>query len=151
MGSSGSSSSSTRETSLSIEQAKILKSRQADYEKYFLPELLDMLNETKTDSFQNVARDTQQAQIAKSYQASADKLSQQMAQRGLSGSGVESLALSRMGSDRAYATSELAQKAKMANEQKRMNLLQMGGTLSPQPTTAAPLSQSSKQSSFSLL
>ena len=147
MGSSGG-GTTTQETSLSRQQAKILSSREDQYQNYFFPELIKELEGSGSQAFENTLRNTQQGQISQTYQASSSALQKQLAQRGLSGSGVEAASLAQLSGERSKATSELAEKARLSNDQKRMNLLQMGGSLSPQPTTAAPYTQETEKSKF---
>lgn len=139
-GSSGGSTTTQKETELSKQQAAILKQREAQYQKYIFPELLQELEESdqETVSLPQLRQQTQA--VNRASQQAESSLSQDIAQRGLSGSGVEVQALGALQQGRTSALADAYYNAQQAQEQKKINLLQMGGAMSPTPTTAAPLS-----------
>ena len=147
--------SRTVETQLSRAQTRILETRERQYQASFLPALLGELEATRDVG--RVARGAQPAarDVQRSFQAGQRQLSQAVAQRGLQGSGFEAVGLAGLQQARASALSDALFRSRRAEEQRRAQLIQMGGALSPTPTTAAPMGQRQAQSSggfrFSLM
>jgi hypothetical protein len=141
------SESKTRETELSREQARILRIRQEQYEQYFFPEIV---RELQSSSDTAALARPQVEDIGLSQQVATKQFESQMARRGLAGSGVEAAGLSNIQEAGMQARSGALQSALMQGRQQRMSALQMGLSGSPTPTTAAPLGQESKASSFKL-
>jgi len=140
----GSSSSKTTETQLSRQQAEILKEREAQYQEYFFPQLIGAFKELEQGGMSpQVAKATEQAGSA--FQGAQNAFEKAIARRGLYASGVESRGLAQLGAARASALSNIYQQAEGDRFARRNQLLQMGGSLSPTPTTAAPMGQNSSR------
>ena len=142
--SSGTTTSTQKETQLSKEQAVILKQREAQYQKYIFPELIQELEEVDLKTTDLPSQQAQTQAISRASQQAGSRLQSDIAQRGLSGTGVEVQALGALQQTRQSALSDAYYNAQQAQDQKKMNLLQMGGAFSPTPTTAAPLSSHSQ-------
>jgi hypothetical protein len=135
--------STQKETQLSIQQAEILKQREAQYQQYIFPELIKELEEVDLKTTDLPSQRAQTQAINRASEQAGSKLQSDIAQRGLSGSGVEVQALGALQSTRQSALSDAYYNAQQAQDQKKMQLLQMGGSFSPTPTTSAPLSNQS--------
>ena len=140
------SQSSTFDTALSKEQAAILKQREEQYQKYFFPELVKNLQEVSKETAltptlqSNVQAVNQQAGSAKV------QFTQDMAQRGLSGSGTEAQGLAALSNSKSNLLANAYYQAQQANQAQKNNALQLALAASPTPTTAAPLGQISQSS-----
>lgn len=140
------SQSSTYETALSKEQAAILKQREEQYQKYFFPELVKNLQEVSKETAltptlqSNVQAVNQQAGSAKV------QFTQDMAKRGLSGSGTETQGLAALSNSKSNLLANAYYQAQQANQAQRNNALQLALAASPTPTTASPLGQISQSS-----
>lgn len=140
------SQSSTYETALSKEQAAILKQREEQYQKYFFPELVKNLQEVSKETAltptlqSNVQAVNQQAGSAKV------QFTQDMAKRGLSGSGTEAQGLAALSNSKSNLLANAYYQAQQANQAQRNNALQLALAASPTPTTASPLGQISQSS-----
>lgn len=139
-------SSGERETALSKEQAKIVKSREALFNRYIWPELRADIQATSGEG--QVAQWAQPgvADVNRSFQSAQRGMERSVAQRGLVGSGFEAAGVSGLQQARAGALADAFSKARMANKEERMKLLQMGGAFAPTPTQAAPTLSSSRAS-----
>ncbi len=146
-GQSAGSSSYSTETKLSKEQAKILQKREEQYQEYFFPELIDALEETKGDTIKTSMMANQAKSINTQHQQAKQSFAQMIAQRGLDGSGVESQGMLALERGKSSALSDAYYNSETANRSQRMQVLQMGGSMSPTPTTAAPMGQSGSSSS----
>jgi hypothetical protein len=135
--------SSSSESALTKQQGRILAQREQQYQQYFFPELQGMISEAKTGANQTMQRAILTPQVNQAYEAGMQKVNQAMAQRGLMGSGIETMANVDMGRRRAMDLNTLSQQAVLTNDQKRMNLIQLGLGMSPQTTTATPMTQKS--------
>jgi hypothetical protein len=136
----------TSESSLTIQQGEILRQREKQYQEYFFPELQSMMNESKSNATAMAQRSIMTPQVNQAYEAGMQQVNKAMAQRGLIGSGIDTMANIDMGRRRAMDLNTLSQQAALTNDQKRMNLIQLGVGLAPQTTTATPMEQ--KNSSF---
>ena len=140
------SQSSTFDTALSKEQAAILKQREEQYQKYFFPELVKNLQDVSKETAltptlqSNVQAVNQQAGSAKV------QFTQDMAQRGLSGSGTEAQGLAALSNSKSNLLANAYYQAQQANQAQKNNALQLALAASPTPTTAAPLGQISQSS-----
>ncbi len=147
-GSRSSDRSSTRETTLSKQQASILKQREAQYQSVFFPELVSQLEQTKSDELGRNPRVAQATgDVGKAYQASQKQFQTAAAQRGLKGSGFEVLGLAALEGARSSKLADVMAAARAENKQTQLGLLQMGGSLSPTPTQAAPMGETRSQRS----
>jgi len=149
MSSGGSKQQSTteqKETQLSIQQAEVVKQRQADYEEFFKPEILEELREADlaTTDQPTLRRNVEATNLAADQAES--KMTSSIAQRGLEGSGAEIQGLAALGGARQNALSRDFFAAQEAAKNRKDMILQMGAGLSPQPTTAAPLATASSSS-----
>lgn len=140
------SQSSTFDTALSKEQAAILKQREEQYQKYFFPELVKNLQEVSKETAltptlqSNVQAVNQQAGSAKV------QFTQDMAKRGLSGSGTETQGLAALSNSKSNLLANAYYQAQQANQAQKNNALQLALAASPTPTTAAPLGQTTQSS-----
>ena len=142
-GSSGSMSSSAPvATRLSRIQADILEKREAQYQEYFFPELISQLEESKRAGDNALFAKTARGIESSSKTASA-ALSQSMAKRGIQNSGMAAAGELSIEQAKGASMAEAYFNSLLANKEKTMQLLQMGGSLSPTPTTAAPYGQDS--------
>jgi hypothetical protein len=139
----GNQKSSTSDTALSNEQAAILRQREQQYQKFFFPELMREMNDANNPAGNSMFAQQAVQSTNQAFQGANQQFQQQAAQRGLAGSGVEIQGLASLNSARARSIGDAMAQAEMARQQKKGQLLQMGGSLSPQPTTAAPLNQQS--------
>lgn len=156
-----------QETALSKEQAKILKSREKFFQDFSLPALtaffeeaqnFELSDEIRTPSFTDLLRGNA-AEINQQFSFSQEQLGVGLAQRGLSGSGIEASSLAQLSAGREEALRGAASQAIQTqtasqNEsiqiQNQNRLAELGvrqGALSnllslaPSPTTAAPTGQ----------
>ena len=151
MGSGGgqqsSQSSTQQESELAKEQSKILKQREAQYQQEIFPRFLEQLKAlegptAQTNIFQQSAKG-----INTAFDASKSQFSGDMAKRGLSGSGVEGMGMASMLNAKSSALGNAYGQSAIQKQQQMMQALQMGGTLSPTPTQAAPVLTDSHGSS----
>lgn len=148
MGGGGSQSSSgVQDTALSTQQAKILKQREEQYQEHFFPEMLNMLAESKDESTTGAMMAPQASAINQSANAAKREFSTAAAQRGISGSGVELQGLAGINNASRSMLADAYYQSKQAQIQQRNTIMQMAGAMSPTPTTAAPVGQSSSSSS----
>jgi hypothetical protein len=140
--------SSSRESALSKQQASIVAQREAQFQRFFFPELLSELQGAGGPGRVSQLAESGVGDVNRSFQSGQRQLDQSFAQRGLTGSGLEAQALTSLNRARSSSLSNVMHQARMAETQRRGQLLQMGGALAPTPTTAAPLltDQSSKTS-----
>jgi len=144
----GKSRGRTRDTALSKEQASILKGREAQYQQYFFPVLLDEIRQTEGTGRTAQLAQTGLANVNKAYQGAQRDVAKSLAQRELTG-GFQGTALAGLETARANAAAQTVNQAYNQNKQMRQGLLQVAMGASPQPTTAAPLHSSQKQRSWS--
>jgi len=143
------SGSSSSETTLTKEQGKLLKEREKQYQAYFFPRLVGMLEEAESGKLDpGVAQAA--AGTERAFRGAQTALDRSIAQRGLQDSGVGVLGQAQLFGTKASALSNLYQTAASDQFNKRAQLLQMGGSLAPTPTTATPMKQQSSASGFSL-
>ena len=140
------SSSSTHETPLSREQAAILKKREEQYQEIFYPELKAMLKDVRGDTLTTSAMAAQTKGINQSSKSSKNVFAKAMAQRGISGSGVEAQGLAAIEGAKTNSLANAFYQAQQANTNQANTLMQLGMGMSPKPTTAAPLGSSSESS-----
>jgi hypothetical protein len=146
----GSQESSSGDTALSRAQAEILKAREEQYQAYFFPELLSQMEQNRSPGAVTPTLAAGRKALDSAAGSAKSQLTQSLNQRGLAGSGVETQGLVALESSKMSALADMAAKAEQERRNRALNLLQMGGSLSPSPTQAAPLSQESKGWSFSL-
>lgn len=142
------SSSETKDTALSLAQTEILKKREAQYQEYFFPELINGIKDANNNTAKTAMMSQMSSQINQQSGQIKNSFAQSMAQRGLAGSGVEAQGLSSIERARGGMFSDAFFKAQLAQQEQKNNLLQMGGALSPRPTTAAPMGQESQSSGW---
>ena len=147
--SSSSSRSSTVETALSKKQAEILGNRESLFRNTMLPELKDMLAESKKPTIKSNIFAQHAATINNASLGASKSFSTQMARRGLSGSGVEAQGLAGLEHGRVSSLSSAYAKAAAAQQDQRNKVVTMGLNMSPRATTAAPMGQVSKSSAVS--
>jgi hypothetical protein len=135
----GFSESGLAETSLSKEQAEVLKVREAQYQEYFFPEIIAQLDEAKLKNadiplFAKTARG-----IEAGANTSRGQLSKSMAKRGITDGGMAASGELSIEQGKGAAMADAYFNAQLAQKQQIMSVLQMGGAMSPTPTTAAPI------------
>lgn len=141
-----SSSSSTTETKLSRAQADVLKTREAQYQQYFFPELLKGVQESASGANESSMMQGQARAINQQAGGAKQQFAQAMAQRGLSGSGVEAQGLSSIGNARGQMLADAYYNVQQANKDRGIQYTQLALNMSPTPTTAAPMGQHSSSS-----
>jgi hypothetical protein len=140
MGTSGKSASTPTETKLSRTQADILQNREQLFQRFVWPELRGELQASGAQGGQASPFQRQAAMgVNAGFQNAERQVSRSLAQRGLTGSGVEAGALSGMQNARTMALSDAMLKAQLAQRDDRLKLMQMAGAMSPQPTSATPM------------
>ena len=146
MGSVGvqSSSSGTKESRLSNMQADILQQRQDQYNEYFFPEMLNALNDASGDTITNSLMTGNAAGINQQTNAAKRQLLINTGQRGISGSGAELSALANIENAKGSMLSDAYNKSKLAQIAQKNTVLQMGGAMSPTPTSSAQYHQQSE-------
>ena len=144
-----SSSGGTSESALSKAQTEILRSRQAEFENWFLPELKSSIAETNINSDQSKAKMALMGNnINTSFDTAQKQTNQMLAQQGLLGQGGGVAAALQAKNDRARS-SALAQayyNTLADNQRAKQNLLQVGASLMPSTTTSAQYHQSQSSS-----
>lgn len=144
-GTKGSSASQTTETAMSREQTAILKQRQDQFNQFFFPELVSELQATNVQGRTTVAAQQGARDVNRAAQSATRDFRQGMAQRGLANSGVATLGEAELGRARSSALADAMYRAREANTARRMQLIQMGGSMAPTPTSAAGFGQVSTQ------
>ena len=145
-----SSSSSSRETSLTRAQADVVRRREGQYQSVFFPELVAELtaagDSASTSQYGRAARQ----RVGSAYASGKRQLSQSLEQRGLADSGIGAMSLQSLEMARSNALADALSQAEEQRRARKMQLLQMGGSLSPTPTTAAPMAQQASGSGFNV-
>jgi hypothetical protein len=153
MGSTGSSNSSSsgksKETQLSLEQAAILKSRESQYQQFFFPEMVSELKKTNDPAEQLNSLQPQIKAINTGYLGAKSQLNADLQRRGIADSGIAVQGTTALQQARVSSLSEAYAKASAEQQAKKLQLLQMGGSMSPTPTSAAPLGSTQKSESGS--
>lgn len=152
MGSAGyqTSSSSTHETKLSKQQAEILKQREAQYQQYFFPKLVEGLQQATNGTNESNLMQGQSRAIGQQTTGAKQQFSQSMAQRGLAGTGVEAQGLASISNTKSQLLADAYSNVQQANQDRALQYIQIATGMSPTPTTAAPLGQSSSSSGFNV-
>ena len=142
-----SSMSSTTESSLLKEQAKILRSRQQDYENWYLPEIKKTLEEFDPRSASGKAQMNLNAQeINNSFNSAQKQTNQMLAQQNLLGSGAGTALTAANNRAKASALADAYTSQMASASERRGNLLSNMATLMPSTTNAAPTLSSSSSS-----
>ncbi len=136
------SSSETRESDLSKAQSKILQEREKQFQSIFFPELQKALKAFTGPTAETDLGVATTQSLQRGFKTGEEQFGKAMAQRGLRGSGSETLGLANMASARSSALADAMLNAKLSNQSRLLQILQMGGALAPTPTTAAPIGQS---------
>jgi len=149
MGGKGSSSKTT-ETLLSKQQAAILANAQDQWMEVWFPELTDELNSMKGragtggqwigSEFVHGELDNFDRQQA----ASQGQLDRNLAQRGVTGSGVGSILRQRGSMERGAQRSSVLGGALAAQRAHKMQIMNLGISRTPTPTSAAPMGRTDK-------
>lgn len=145
-GEKSSSHSSTSESALSQEQLKILRTREQQYNDWFFPELKKATAETDLNSSVGAARFSQMTgDINKSFASSEKQLTQGLSQQGMLGgpSGVQAALRAKNQRARASALATAYYDTLQDQQGKKANLLQLGASMMPTPTTSAQYHQNS--------
>jgi hypothetical protein len=140
MGATGASKSSgkEKESKLSLQQAEILKQRESQYQQFFFPELTKALQEASSQQTAVDALKPQVQGINTAYQTAQTQLGRDLARRGIADSGVAAQGAQYLQQARASSLAEAYGKAEEARKARQLQVLQMGGAMSPAPTSAAP-------------
>lgn len=146
MGSTGASSSkgSSRESQLSQEQAKILQSREAQYQALIFPELRQAITDANSPAEQSRTAQPVVSAVNSAYTGARTAMNQDLARRGIADSGMAAQGAMSLQQARVSTLADAYAKAIEAQRQSRVQLMQMGGSLSPQPTSAAPMQSTEK-------
>lgn len=139
------SSSGTRESTLSRRQAQILSQRESQYQKYFFPEMVNILNDVNQ---RNALASKPVRNANAAYERSLASFTNQAAQRGLTGSGFEAAGLAGLASARANAVTDAVTGAQQQDIANRMSLMQIAQGFAPTPTQSAQYHQYSKRSQW---
>ena len=152
-GSSGGSRSSTTESALSKEQARILKSREALFTQFFRPGLIQMQQEVTQRPEDSATLSRGAATVQRATEQAQQNLQKGLAQRGLADSGLAQMGEQALAAANVRGLADVRAQAEQAQFGRRLQATQLALGTAPTPTTAAPLLQSSKskQSSFSFL
>lgn len=138
----------TTETAISKQQASILQQRQAQYNAFFFPQLTSMLKEISTPGQASPTMQKAASDVNAAANTARGDFRASMAQRGLAGSGAAVLGEAQLQRARSSGLANAILQAREANAARRMQLIQMGGSMSPAPTTAVGFGQDTTQSSF---
>jgi hypothetical protein len=164
MGKKGKQEAEFKETALSKQQFKILQDRERFFQDFSQPALEQFFNEAQDFNLSDDFRTTSvtdllrgpAAQIGDQFNFQEEQLQSGLAQRGLSGSGIEASALAQLGAQKQSAlrnaASQALQGAAASQDARRdllnQNMLAEQGvqssalgqllSLAPKPTTAAP-------------
>ena len=139
--------SETKETQLSKQQASILKEREAQYQEHFFPEMIEELKAADAGTMESTYMQGQTKAINNSSAEAQSTFTNAMNQRELTGTGTEAQGIVALSSAKSSALADAYYKTKVQGKQDKLNVLQMGGAMSPTPTTAAPMGQESTGSS----
>lgn len=134
------------ESQLSLEQAKILKNREVQYQEYFFPEIVNQLEEAKTATINNPAFNKTAKAVSAGAETAKGQLAESMARRGITDGGSAIAGELSIEQARGSALAEAYFNSQLSQKSQLNSILQMGGALSPTPTTAAPTG--SESSSF---
>lgn len=148
-GSTQKSESSTKESALSLAQTEILRSRQAEFENWFLPELKSSMAETDVNSPQSQAKMALMGNnINASFDTAQKQTNQTLAQQGLlgTGGGVAAALQAKNNRARSSALAQAYYNTLADNQSAKQNLLQVGASLMPSTTTSAQYHQTSQSS-----
>lgn len=143
------SKSSTHESALSLAQTEILRSRQAEFENWFLPELKSSIAETNIGSDQSKAKMALMGNnINTSFDTAQKQTNQTLAQQGLlgTGGGVAAALQAQNNRARSSALAQAYYNTLADNQSAKQNLLQVGASLMPSPTTSAQYHQTTQSS-----
>lgn len=144
----GTSSSDTSESTLSREQAKILKAREAQYQAYFFPELASGLKDTSNNTITTPLMTKMAGEINQQSSQAKGSFSQAMAQRGLAGSGVEAQGIASLDRAKTSSFADAFLNAQAANTEQKNKLIQIGAGMSPTPTQSAQLNSSASSKNW---
>ena len=139
--------SQTVGTRLSRIQADILEKREEQYQEYFFPELIDQLEEANKTGDNALFKKTARG-IESSSRTAKNALSESMSKRGIQDSGMAAAGELSVEQAKGASLAEAYFNSQLANKEKAMQLLQMGGSFSPTPTTAAPYGMQSQSHSW---
>ena len=142
----GRSKSKTVETTLSKEQARILKVHEAQYQSVLFPALRSMIQ--RNSDINSVQMSpwlvAQQDKVTKAFGQAQTAVGQGLAQRGIAEGGVGSLIRGRVAQAGAVDRINLLQQAVGQEQDSRMKAMDLFSRHSPGPTTAAPMGTRSK-------
>jgi len=148
------SSSSQKESPLAVAQRGILNNREAQYQSYFFPALATEIKSLEArDGEPSGAEARQIGAVSQAFDQQQVQLDRSLEQRGITG-GLSALAQTQLATARANSVGAATVAAGENRKSRLTQLVQIGGGMSPTPTTAAPiLSRSSSKSrsrSFSM-
>lgn len=164
MGGSEAPENEVQETALSRKQAEIVKSRESFFQEFTLPEVKEHIDRVKNTELRDDYKTqsvmpilaNQVSDIRDQFKAQQNNLSNNLAKRGLEGSGVEALSLSTLGSAEAQAVGstvnngmlqqllnknqliDMKNQSALNQNQMQKSSIQSLMQLAPRPTTAAP-------------
>ena len=146
------SESRTKESALSLAQTEILRSRQAEFENWFLPELKSEIAATDVNSQQGQAKLALMGNnINTAFNTAQKQTNQNLAQQGLlgTGGGVAAALQAKNNRARSSALAQAYYNTLGDSQSAKQNLLQIGASLMPSTTTSAQYHQSSSSSGSS--
>lgn len=148
--SSSKSNSQTLESNISRKQSEILDYAFDEYKNFFAPELKTAIEETKTgsDAF-NAAMQQQASAINASYASGKKTLMQNLTRQGIAspGSGVANSLLAQNDNSRRNALAQAYYNTLQKNQENKQNLLQLGLSKSPTPTSDVAYHQKAESES----
>lgn len=138
-----SSSGRSYQSSLANTQEAILKNREQFFQDYYLPEFKELYNSMDPQSSAGQAQMGINAQqINASFDAAQKQTDQMLAQRNLGNTGAGAALTAANNRARSSALAQAyATMAANSTNQKATSLANLGNTLMPQTTTAAPMSE----------
>ena len=139
----------SRDSALSLAQTEILKSRQQDYENWYLPEIKKTLEGFDPRSASGKAQMNLNAQeINNSFNSAQKQTNQMLAQQNLLGSGAGTALTAANNRAKASALADAYTSQMASASERRGNLLSNMATLMPSTTNAAPTLSSGSSSSW---
>jgi len=123
-----------KETELSKQQGRILGQREQLFREQQLPLLLDLIQQTEGGGLSNIFAQQQVQDINQAFDVAGQRFEQDIARRGLRGSGVALPALAQLGAGRASAISQALNQARLQNFQRRLQTASLLGQFTPRPS-----------------
>lgn len=126
-----------KETVLAKQQGQILKQREAAWQSFYRPILDESIVATNTQGAATPGLESARMDVNRSFMDAKRKLGQSLSERGVSG-GFEGSALAGLHVAEANATADAVSRAKLDQDNRQSQLLQLARSAAPTPTSAAP-------------